>query len=83
MKSATKYHNSSTTANGIGPSQKLGKQNRKRPGRTTDPSNELSTTSNIHEKLNKNTDITSNKSLTAETHFSTKSFAQDKTADMI
>ena len=35
-KSATKYHNSSTMANGIGRAQKLGKQNRKRPEITTD-----------------------------------------------
>ena len=51
-KSATKYHYSSTMANGIGQSQKLGKQNRKQPGITNDPSNSTSSTSHIHAKFN-------------------------------
>ena len=46
-------------ANGIGWVQKLGKQNRKKPGNNTYPSHEYSTTFNHHELLNENTDITS------------------------
>ena len=51
-KSATKYHNSSTMANGIGREHKLGKKNRKRPDSTTDPSKAPSTHSNSHENSN-------------------------------
>ena len=54
-KSVTKYHNSSTTADGIGQSHILGRQNRKPSGSTTDPSN----TSNSQENFKENTDITS------------------------
>ena len=38
-KYATKYHNSSTMANGFDRAHKLGKQNIKRPDITTYPSN--------------------------------------------
>ena len=44
-------------ANGIDWAQKIGKQNIKQLDRTTDHSSAPSTTSNIHEKLNENTDI--------------------------
>ena len=57
-KSAAKYHNSSTMANGIVRAHKLGKQNKKRPVSTTDPSNESSANSKHHEMLNENPDIT-------------------------
>ena len=46
-------------ANGIGQAHKLGKQNRKRPVSTTEPSYAYSTTSNHHELLKKKNDITS------------------------
>ena len=62
---------------------KLDKQNIMLPGTTTDPSNEPSTNSNSHEKLNENTDITSNESLTAETYSSTKSCVHDKPSGII
>ena len=49
----------------IGRVQKLIKQNRKRIYNTTDPFSEPSTPSYSYDKLNENTDITSNKSLTS------------------
>ena len=49
LESVTKYPNSSTMSNIIGQAHKLGYKNRKQPGRTTDPSNSPSITSNIHE----------------------------------
>ena len=58
-KSATKYHNSSSMANGIGRSHNPGKQNRKRPDSNTDTSKSASTHSNSHANLNENIDITS------------------------
>ena len=42
-----------------------------------------STTSNIHEKLNQNTNITSNSSLTAETNYSKKYAVNNKPSGII
>ena len=75
-KSATIYYYSSTVACGICRAHKLGKQNRKWLDSTTDNSLEPSVPSYSYKKLNKNTDITSKKLLTAETR-SIRNFALD------
>ena len=82
-KSATIFHYSSTMVYVIDRYQKLGKQDIKRLDNTTDPSSAHSTPSNSYEKLIKNTDITSKKSLTAEIHSSATFFLDDKLADII
>ena len=70
-------------AYGIGQTQKLGKQNRKRLDNTTDPYSAPSTPSYRYDKLNENTDIPSKKSLTSQTH-SRKIFSiEDKPSDII
>ena len=70
-KSATKYQNSSTMANGIGWAHKIDKQNRQWPGITNDPSNASLSTSHRHDKFNENIDISSEESLSTYTHSST------------
>ena len=63
-------------AYGIVRAHKLCKQDRNWLDNTTYTSSAPSTPSHSYEKLNENTDITSKKSLTAETHSST-TFALD------
>ena len=46
-------------ANGTGCTNKLNKQNRQRPGVTSDPLNATITTSHSHDKSNKNIDVAS------------------------
>ena len=57
LKYETKHHYLSTTANGIGRAHKPGKQNRKRPCVTKNPSNLTSSTSQSHDIINENIDI--------------------------
>ena len=56
---------------------------RKRTYNTTDTSSETSTHLYSYEKLNENTDITSEKALTAETHSRTIFSLDDKLSDLI
>ena len=67
-KSATIHYFSSNMSYGIGRDRELRKQNRKKLENTTDPYLAPSNPSYSYDKLNENTDITSKKSLTAETH---------------
>ena len=70
-RSAIIYHFSSTMAYENGRARKLGKQNRKQLDRATDPSSAPSTPLYSYDKLNENSDITSKKALTEETHYRT------------
>ena len=69
LRSARKYHYSSTMANIIGRSHKLGKQNRKRPDVINDISNAKSSTSRSHDMFNENIDIETKEYLSAETSY--------------
>ena len=79
MKSATKYHYSSTMANIIGLEHKPGKKNRKWPDVTSDTSNKTSYTSHSHDKINENIYVESKKSLSADTYSIKNSSLQDAT----
>ena len=70
-------------AYGIGRAYKLGNQNRKILDNATDPSSEPSTPSYSYNKFNENTDITSKKLLTEETHSRTIFSLEDKPSAII
>ena len=67
----------------IGRAHKLVKQNIKLLYNTTDTSSEYSTPSYSYYKFNENTDITSKRSLTTETHSRTIFSIEDKLSDII
>ena len=83
LKYETKPHYSSTMANGIGQAHKLGKQNRKRPCVTKNPSNLTSSPSHIHDNNNLNIDVRCKYSLFARKYSNTKYYLQDATDDII
>ena len=66
----------------IGQAQKLVKK-KKLPDITTDTYSAPSNPSNSHEKLNKNTDIKSKKSINADNHYSTTTALENKPAEII
>ena len=81
-KSATKYHCSSTKANGIGQAHKLGKK-RQRSGGTNEPTNSTPPNSHRHDNFNEHIDIPSIESLPSDTCSITNSAVQDANDDII
>ena len=83
MKYATEYHYSSTMANGLGQSQKHGKQNMQQTGITNNTSNTTSSTPYSHDEFNGNIDISSGESLSIDKSSSTNSALQYATNNLI
>ena len=59
------------------------KQYRKQPGVTNNPSNTVSSTSNIHNNFNENIDVASKESLYANPNYIPKSYVQGAAAVLI
>ena len=70
-------------AHAIGRAQKLGKQNKKRLDNTTNNFSSPSNPSYSYNKLNENTNVTTAKKLTIDTHYSTTFYLDDKPSIVI
>ena len=80
---STKWHYSSTMANGIGRSHRVFKQNIKQPGVTRNKSNQNCSTSNSHDNSNGRINVVNESSLSADRYFSKNSDVHVSAADII